>query len=136
MFPLNDGIGESNVLQNQFTAYLVTAVHRKKIQYLQAKSRRLQRELPLDTLENRKEFQIEQDMTPHLPLFDQLESGELREALLCLKEREIHILMMKVLDERSFQEIADETGLGYKTISSIYYRLIQKLRDELGGDKE
>lgn len=28
----NDGIGESNVLQNQFTAYLVRAVYRKKIQ--------------------------------------------------------------------------------------------------------
>lgn len=132
----NDGIGESNVLQNQFTAYLVTAVHRKKIQYIQAKSRRIKNEIPLDIEENRKEFQMEQDMLPNLPLFEQIENGELRQALNRLKEREIHILTMKVLDERSFQEIADETGLGYKTISSIYYRLIQKLRDELGGENK
>lgn len=134
MFPLNDGIGESNILQNQFTAYLVTAAHRKNVQYLHAKSRRLEKEILLDIEENHTKFQVEQDMMPHLPLMDQLESEKLRQALKGLKEREIHILTMKVMNERSFQEIADETGLGYKTISSIYYRLIQKLRAELGGE--
>lgn len=136
MFTPNDGIGESNVLQNQFTAYLVTAVHRKKIQYLQTKTRRTWNELPLNIEENRWEFQVEQDMLPRLPLLEQLEHRELLQALERLKEREIRILTMKVLDERSFQEIADETGISYKTVSSIYYRLIQKLRDEIGGEKE
>lgn len=89
----------------------------------------------LENQEQCSEFQYIQDMTLGLSLLEQLESGQLRYALEQLKEREIRILTMKVLDERSFQEIADETGLGYKTISSIYYRLIQKLRDELGGEK-
>lgn len=137
MLPSNNGIGESNILQNQFTAYLATAVLRRKIQYLQVKSKQQKHEIYLDNQEQRKEFRYIQDMMQHLSLLDQIESCELRRALECLKDREIHILMMKVLDERSFQEIADETGLGYKTISSIYYRLIKKLRDELdeqGGE--
>ncbi len=132
----NDGIGESNVLQNRFTAYLVTAVHRRKIQYLQAKSRRLRNEIPLDIQEERNEFRSEPDMISQMPLLEQLESSELRQALERLKERDYKILIMKVLDERSFQEIAKETGIAYKTIASIYYRLIQWLRDELGGEKE
>lgn len=131
----NNGTGESNILQNQFTAYLATAVRRRKIQYLQAKQKQQKHEMYLENQEQRSEFQYIQDMTLGLSLLERLESGQLRYALEQLKEREIRILTMKVLGERSFQEIADETGLGYKTISSIYYRLIQKLRDELGGEK-
>ncbi len=132
----NDGTSESNVLQNQFTAYLVTAVHRKRIQYLQAKSRRLRNEILLDIHVNREDLQSEPDITSQLPLLEQLENNELRQALEQLKERDFRILTLKILDERSFQEIADETGIGYKTITSIYYRIIQKLRDELGGEKK
>ncbi|HWQ75176.1 MAG TPA: sigma-70 family RNA polymerase sigma factor [Syntrophomonas sp.] len=128
MWEHNDGIGESSVLQNQFTTYLVTAVHRRKIQYLQVKSRRLKNEIPLDPQEERKEFRSDLDITSQLPLLDQLESNELRQALEQLKGRDFFILTKKVLDERSFQEIADETGIAYKTIASIYYRLIKRLR--------
>lgn len=132
----NDGTSESNVLQDQFTAYLVTVVHRKRIQYLQAKSRRLRNEILLNIQENREEFQSEPDITFQLPLLERPESNELRYALEQLKERDFRILTMKILDEHSFQEISDETGIGYKTITSIYYRIIQKLRDKLGGEKE
>ncbi|WP_444643174.1 sigma-70 family RNA polymerase sigma factor [Caproiciproducens sp. R1] len=132
----NNGIGESNVLQNQFTAYLVTAVHRKKIQYLRAKFRRLSNEMPLDNQEIREELQPEQDIISQSPLLEQLENKELHQALEQLKKRDFRILIMKISDERSFEEIANETGIGYKTVTSIYYRLIRKLRDELGGKKE
>lgn len=74
-------------------------------------------------------------MTHHLPLLEQLENRELRRALVQLKDQDFLILTRKVLDERSFQEIADETGVGYKTVTSIYYRLLQKLRKELGGEE-
>ncbi len=127
----NNGIGESNVMQNQFTSYLVTAIHRKKIHYLQAKYRFLKNEISLEDNESRMEFHSEPDLESNLPFLEQLESNELRKALERLRDREYRILTMKVLDERSFQEIADETGIGYKTVTSIYYRMIQKLRNEL-----
>ena len=130
----NDGMGESNILQNQFTAYLVTAVRRQKIQFLQNRSRNLRCEISLDMQKERKEFQFEQDLMPHMSLFDQLENNDLKRALAQLKNQELLVLTRKVLDERSFQEIADETGVGYKTVTSIYYRLLQKLRKELEGE--
>ena len=34
----NDGIGEDHVLQNQFTAYLITAMQNRKKRYLQQQS--------------------------------------------------------------------------------------------------
>lgn len=135
MWEYNDGTSESNVLQNQFTAYLVTAVHRKKIQYLQAKSQYLKNEFLMDTSEYRKYFRFEPDMSSQLSFWEQLENERLYQALKRLKEREVLIFLLKVLDNRSFQEIADETGITYKTVASIYYRMIQKLRNELGGEK-
>ncbi len=130
----NDGIGEANILHNQFTSYLVMAVHRKKIQYLQAKFRQLNNEIALDIQEGRKEFQSDPDMTGRLPFLEQLENKNLHQAIERLKKRELRILTMRVLEERSFQDIADETGIGYKTVASIYYRVIKKLRNDMGGD--
>ena len=34
MYTKNNGSGENNVIQNRFTAYLLTAIHRKKATYL------------------------------------------------------------------------------------------------------
>lgn len=136
MWEQNNGTDESNILQNQFTAYLATSLHRKKIQYLQARYRQLNNEIPLDLQENRKEYQSTPDMTAQLPIMNQLESQELWQALKHLKRRDLKILTMKILEDRSFKEISNETGISYKTVASIYYRLIQKLYDELGGRKK
>ena len=48
MYTKNNGSGENNVIQNRFTAYLLTAIHRKKAAYLGACSRRREMELPTD----------------------------------------------------------------------------------------
>lgn len=134
MWEYNDGTSESNVLQNQFTAYLVKAVHRKKTQYLRTKSHYLNNEILMDTGVYQKELRFEPDMSSQLPLWEQIENEKLYQALKRFKDREFLIFLLKVLDERSFQEIADETGISYKTVASIYYRMIQKLRSQLGGE--
>ena len=48
MYTKNNGSGENNVIQNRFTAYLLTAIHRKKATYLGACSKRFELELPTD----------------------------------------------------------------------------------------
>jgi RNA polymerase sigma factor (sigma-70 family) len=125
----NNGTGESNILQNQFTAYLVTAIHRRKIQYIRSKANTRQFELTLEI----PEPSSEPDMTLGLPLLEQLENARLRQALLRAKEREQAIFLAKALEDRSFTEIAVELGIGYNTAVSIYYRLINRLKKELGG---
>ena len=48
MYYRNDGKGESNITQNGFTAYLLSAVARRKADYLHAKQRRQAREVLTD----------------------------------------------------------------------------------------
>ena len=126
--------GESNDLQNQFTAYLITAVRRRKIQYFRSKSRQYKLyELTLELQEQYEDDPEEPDMTLGLPLLDQLENVKLRQSLANAKERELYIFLAKALENRSFTEIAAELCIGYNTAASIYYRMINRLIKELGG---
>ena len=131
-----NGIDESNDLQNQFTAYLITAVRRRKIQYFRSKTRHYNLfELTLELQEVNESDPKEPDMTLGLPLLDQLENVKLCLSLANAKERELYILLGKALENRPFTEIAAELGIGYNTVASIYYRMLNRLIKELGGDE-
>jgi len=78
----------------------------------------------------------EPDMHDNLPLLEQLENMKLREAMEQTKERDLHIFLLKALEGRSLAEIAAKLGIGYNTAASVYYRMIERLKKELGGEKE
>ena len=61
--------------------------------------------------------------------------SELYAALHSIKEKGRRVFLARVLDEKSFDEIAEELGLSYKGAAAIYYRTITKLRKLLGGDE-
>lgn len=132
----NDGISESNALQNQFTAYLITAIHRRKLQYIQDIARKQKYEHPFDYCQNLEDSALEDEVTKKLPMAEQLENENLYKALSKTRERDLKILYMKVLEERSFVEIADEIGIGYNAAKAIYYRLIEKIKSEFGDEKK
>ena len=134
MWEYNDGIGESNVLQNQFTAYLVTAIGRKKHRYQRNKMKRQYSELSLELQENLPEFQCNPDMLDAFPLMARLDNTRLQQALQRQKERDLYIFFAKILGERSFVEIAADLGLDYKAVTAAYYRMINRLKKELRGD--
>lgn len=136
MWQKNDGTGEANILQNQFTAYLVTALHRQKVDYLRRRTRLLQHEFSVDFQEERPEFQTGSEMGGDLPVQMQLENIALGIALEQLKERDRYIFFARVLDERSFEDLAKELGMGYKGVAAAYYRVIQKIKKEMRGDRE
>jgi len=136
MWERNDGTNDSNILQNQFTAYLVTAIRRRKIQYMRSKIKIQQYELSLEIQEHLMSSLTESDMDINLTLFEQFENIKLRECLEQTKERDLHIFLAKALEGRSLAEIATELGIGYNTVASVYYRMIERLKKELGGEKE
>ncbi|MCL2775254.1 MAG: sigma-70 family RNA polymerase sigma factor, partial [Oscillospiraceae bacterium] len=136
MWERNDGISESHILQNQFTAYLVTAIRRRKIQYMRSKIQIHQCEISLEIQEHLMSLLTEPDMHDNLPLLEQLENMKLREAMEQTKERDLHIFLLKALEGRSLAEIAAKLGIGYNTAASVYYRMIERLKKELGGEKE
>ena len=43
-------------------------------------------------------------------------------------------ILARVLEEKSFEEIADKLGLKYKGVAAIYYRGFAKLRNILEGE--
>ena len=132
----NNGADESNILHRQFTVYLATAVRRTKIQYLRSKYRLQQYEIPIEIEDTQTEFQVEPDMILSLPLADQLENIKLQRALEQAKKRDLYIFLAKVLESRSFVEIAAELGIEYNTVAAAYYRMLNRLRKELGGEDE
>lgn len=134
MWERNNGVGDDNILQNQFTAYLLISLRRRKARYLSGKAKRLQYELSLDLQEYLPEIRTEPDMLLGLPMFSQLENQRLRQALERLKARDVYIFLAKVLEDRSYAEIAEELGIGYKAVTAAYSRMVERLKKELGGE--
>lgn len=131
MWQRNNGQGENNILQNQFTTYLVTALRWQKITYLRKRTKLGKHELPTDfdsafaeMVAGREEniFSVEQPV---------LDSIALARALTLISDRERYVFFARTLEERSFDDLAAELGIGYKGAAAIYYRTIQKLRQEM-----
>lgn len=126
MFNRNNGSEEHDILQNQFTAFLTTAVSNARIDYLRARIRRMQRELITEEYELLFSQEID-----FIGIFS--ENDALYHALQKIKRKECYVVLARIINEKSFDEIANELGLGYKAVAAIYYRAIKKLKQILGG---
>lgn len=131
MWQKNNGKSETEILQNQFTAYLATAVQRRRNDYLQQMDRRQQIESLTEDFMFMPECSIEQDMLLGLPVLMQLEDSALLHALRELSERERYIFLARAVDGKSFEVLAEETGMGYKGVASVYYRTVQKIKRKI-----
>lgn len=131
----NDGKTENDILQNQFTAYLLTAVKRHKINYLRRHEKLQRIETPLELQDFDLLVQADADLTEHLAFFEQIENPVLYMALMQAREQDRYIFLTRILDERSFLELSKELGISYKATTHIYYRFIEKIKKMMGGDK-
>ena len=127
----NNGQGESNILQNQFTRYLKTAVQRRKVDLFHARNRVYDHECYDDTWKD----------VPGLVMEDvyfnsaaQCDTIGLEQALYQVEKRDRYIFFAHVLDERTFTELAAELGMTYKGTAAAYYRVVHKIRETLRGD--
>ena len=121
MYKKNNGSTEQEILQNQFSAYVKKAVHNRRIQFLTEKSRKFRFETPLFDLDYLlfDTTDIIQEITDH---------ETVRQALRSIKENERRIVLERIIEEKSFGQLSDELGMSYKTVASLYYRPIKKLR--------
>lgn len=128
MYKRNDGLTGDQILQNQFTAFLNTALCNTRKAYLRGKYRRCKRECITD------EFFL----CPYDGEYTEsaVDYAELYSALSAIREKERRVFLARVLDEKGFDEIARELGLSYKGAAAIYYRTISKLRVLLGDEDE
>lgn len=95
MWQKNNGKSETEILQNQFTAYLATAVQHRRGEYIQQISRQQQTEFVTEVIEDSQKEDVEKDMLSELPLSMQLEDSALIHALKEVNERERHVFFCK-----------------------------------------
>lgn len=131
MWQKNDGQNESDQLQNRFTAYISVAIQRRRNAYIMQSVRQQQQETLTENPVSDGEYDILEDVLGELPLLMQLENDKLLYALKELDERERQIFLARVLDEKSFEELAGVIGLSYKGVTAIYYRTLRKIRNRM-----
>ena len=121
------------VLQNRFTAYLTSAVSRRRAEYID-KLIQLQNHLSfnLDNIPD-KNFDIEEEALKSFPLHLQIQNEDLFLSIAELSEQERYIFFNRALGELSLNEMAAELGINYKTVAAVYYRTIQKLKRKMNG---
>lgn len=132
MHTRNDGKGESNILQNEFTAYLSVAVVRKKRDLLKKRDRLQRHELSTDFKDGDLLDTFSTCMQDPLPL--EFENQTLEAALNKLSPRDRYIFFTHILNERSFKSLCAELGMTYSGVAVAYHRVVHKLRKALGGE--
>lgn len=136
MWLKNDGQSEEDLLQNRFTAYISVALQRRRKDYMLQERRQQQKEILTDNPVSDGNYEILDDVMSDLPLLMQLENVKLLHALRVLDEKERQVFFARVLDEKSFEELANTTSVSYKSVTSLYYRALRKIRDRMSGDNE
>ena len=126
MIKRNDGISEDDICQNQFTAYVLLAVKRKRQAYIKKKIR--DKEKQTKTEKELSKRGIEGD---DVWIGLEIQNEELVDAMQQLKPKEHVIVVEYVLKRKSFREIAQEMKLTERTVASLYYRSIKKLRTKM-----
>ena len=120
MFNKNNGSLEQEILQNQFTAFIITSIQREKLAYLKAQYRR---ECRICEMEE-EHFNLIPDDSDFVSTL--CETDALTVAIGKLTNRERQIVISRVINECSFEEIAEELGVKYKGVTAAYYRAIEK----------
>ena len=119
MWQKNNGQCEAEKLKNQFTAYLSTAIRRRRKAYILQSIKQKQIEHVLDELAAIQVYDFAWEVWNELSVLMRLENESLLYALKGLTERERYVLLARILDERSFEDIAGRMGLSYKGAAAI-----------------
>ena len=124
-YKVNKEIDDS--IQNKFTAYLLRALNRRRIDYLKDESRKAH----IDRMLYQKlssNFALDMDRIISVPVHMQLKNDLLIDSLLQLSDREKYIFLQHTLCEVTFDKLAQELGLSYKGVAAIYYRTMKKVQ--------
>ena len=130
----NEGREQDEVLQNKFTAYLLSAVQRRKALYIDTLVKSQQISHLIEETAMDSTFELEQEALQGISLYMRIQNEKLFWSLSHLTERERYVFFNRALDERSLDELAAELGLSYKGVAAIYYRAIQKIKKKMKGE--
>lgn len=132
----NDGQNEDDILQNRFTAYLLSAVTRRKAKYIDDIIREQKISLLTDEAATDRRSNLEYTAFQGNADLTAIQNEKLFLALTRLSDRERYVLFSRVLDEKGIDELALALGLSYKGVAAIYYRAIQKIKKTMKGESK
>ena len=100
----NSGANEEHIIQNRFTAYLLVALQRRKVDFLLRRYSHQQHEQPVEAINTAYAsiYDLEDAICQTLDL--QTEYAALMRLLVTLPERERTILLSRAMENRSFAE--------------------------------
>lgn len=127
MINRNNGVTEDEILQNCFTAYLLTAMRRRKRDYIQSQRRNQITNEKL-SLEETKRLRITDQELVTLLTWGNLANGNMANKVFQqLSQRETYVLVSCTVGGKSYSQLAEELGIGYKGVAAIFYRAKEKL---------
>lgn len=113
---------QNDILQNQFSSYVKTAIRNRRIRYLTNQSKRVKNETTI------VEYEIylydNDDYIQRMIDFDCLKA-----AFRLLNDKEKRIVVARLIEDKDFSEIARDFQTTYKAVTSLYYRAIKKLQN-------
>ena len=145
---MKENTGNESSVQNRFTAYLMSAVKHKRMNYMEKKmwikeyengSQDSLQKSCTDFQEEYHRYLIERspwnyDVVPNVDeLVKALDETKLIRAILELKKRDQDILIARVFQEQDFASIGRELGITEKQAEMAYYYIVRKIRKELEG---
>ena len=131
----NEGQDNDDVLKNKFTAYLLSAVKRRRALYIDTALRNQKLTEMIEPAVTDDTVCFELEFSPDAPLYMIIQNEKLYQALFELSERERYVFFNRVLEEKSLDELAAELGLSYKGAAAVYYRAVERIRKKMRGGK-
>ena len=131
----NEGQDNDDVLQNKFTAYLLSAVKRRRALYIDTALRNQKLFEMIEATVTDDTFDVDSELSLDTPLYMRIQNEKLYQALFELSERERYVFFNRVLEEKSLDELAAELGLSYKGAAAVYYRTVERIRKKMRGGK-
>ena len=125
----NNGIGDDNIVQNRFTAYLKISIAHQKAKYLAGIYERQKQEISYE--EHSELFDRMQDDSADTYFDNEIGNEQLCHALDKLKERDRMIVLRRAVSGESFVKIAEDMGVEYVNVKAIYRRSLEKIRKEM-----
>ena len=131
MVKRNSGTSKEDICQNQFTAYVVLAVKRKRQAYIKKKQREHEKET-----RTKKEAEQSEFRTAGYDMWSRMEpqNEKLMAAMQQLSLKERFVVTEYVLKGKPFKEIAQETGLKEKGVASAIIEALKSCEPN-GGCK-
>ena len=131
----NEGQDNDDILQNKFTAYLLSAVKRRRALYIDNALRNQKLTEMIEATVTDDAFEFNSEFSLDAPLYMRIQNEKLYQALFELSERERYVFFNRVLEEKSLDELAEELGLSYKGAAAVYYRTVERIRNKMRGGK-